>query len=964
MSRFGFPGTNNSNLGLGSAGGPKGVAAGITQVLVNFVMQYDAAALKRISSDLAKNDAARKANAAQIATATRQQQALEAQSAKAQLARNNLSATAVASYKNLVAAQKQANLEEAAYGRVSMAGTANLLAREAAFKAQSGLSRELTLSLVNQDGTLQQIKLNHEQIAALLEQETNLNGENAALERERSTISSKAGAAGQRVGSLLLGLTAATVGGQIISAAFMEPIQQGLEGISKAFDAMVNPGKAAAAATSDVASALEKVKSASGSLDFSNVQSASEILRGLSPSSGGLAGALATAPDVKALQEQAASQKQINDYLLGQSTLLGQANEQVKEQRVLTELLAQAYDGRLSPAIAQSYNTLLTLRNAPVLGDITKQVAAISEAVGLGDPFAAITRGFESSGAAAQDATSSVEDYANALQYIQGLQQESIDSSVSGLFDSQINAAQAGLDAWKTRINNTSKAAIDGINNAFERASDGIKNHADATIKGLQKQLDALELKPSARTKGLQNQLDALKDEGPSKRTKELTDRINDLTAAQAKQQYQQSLNDVNDAISLERLKQRLALSKDAINLDQYQGKARVIAIDALIDRQQKANEAQARFNQLLDIQYKIQSGVHREQGETIQDFISRRAQYYRGLLEQAAELRQKGPLADLQAEKERVQESIALKELEDKKRGLIEDHARQQYMQSLQDQLAASRDRDQKELESRRESLQKQLEASKKADQDALDARRQALQDRIEAVRDNAAKEIDALQNTRDRAIDAAQKARDMAIAAAEKTTQATIDQLKARADQTAKWTNFANIQALDTAIQGTRSMAQLQSLSGAVSGLEWSMNYLYQTGGLMGMDPAARSALMSNYIHTIQDYMSQVQKLYHNASPPSRLPGGAGGGYAEGGVFWAGNQNTPLRGDVRWGDTNGEELGVMLNNRVMHTLREQGFGKPSFGDVTINRSDDPYRDMAMLRRSVRDVVREELRN
>jgi hypothetical protein len=555
-SRFGFPGTNNSNLGLGAAGGPKGVAAGLAQVLVRFVMQYDAQALKRIASDLAKNDAARKANATQITTATKQQQSLEAQLAKAALARNNLSQIGVASYKQLVAAQKQAQLEEAAFGRVTQAGTANLLAREAAFKAQSGLSRELTLTLVNQEGISQQLVVSHEQLAALLEQEANLNTENLALERERASTTQRAGAAGQRIGSLLLGLTAATVGGQIISAAVMEPIQNALEGISKAFDTLVNPGKAAAEVVDDVAASLDKLKSALP--NSTDLQAAQALVNGLSPSSGALAGPLSTAPNLKALQDQAAAQKKINDYALGYTGLIDKANQDLTEQRTLTELVSQAFEGRLNPSVAQAYNTLIQIRNTPVLGDLFKQVEGLSEALGLShDPFTQITKDFGSNATAAEDATAKADRYAKTLEYIQGLQQESIDASVSGLFDSQINAAQANLDSFKTRINATSKAAIDGINNSFERASEGIRNHADATVKGLQKQLDSLELRPSGRTKGLQNQLDALKDEGPSKRTKELTDRINDLTAAQAKRQYQQSLNDVNDAIGLERLKQR-----------------------------------------------------------------------------------------------------------------------------------------------------------------------------------------------------------------------------------------------------------------------------------------------------------------------------------------------------------------------------------------------------------------------
>jgi hypothetical protein len=161
-------------------------------------------------------------------------------------------------------------------------------------------------------------------------------------------------------------------------------------------------------------------------------------------------------------------------------------------------------------------------------------------------------------------------------------------------------------------------------------------------------------------------------------------------------------------------------------------------------------------------------------------------------------------------------------------------------------------------------------------------------------------------------------------------RSPQASIDNLQARAAADPAVDPVLERAGTRYGYQGSKTMADLQSLAGSIAGLRWARDYLWQTGIAQGMDPGALQALMQNYNSTLADYQSQLGNLQNRQQQVTvgGIPKNIGH-FAEGGVFRAGNHNTPLHGDVRWGDGNGEELGVMLNNKVLHTLRDQGFGK-----------------------------------
>lgn len=953
---------NPSTTGGNYFGGPRGFAAGATSVLVNFILNYSKGNFEQLQRDIKGVQAAQSLNNQRTQAYLDRVSTLNKQIAAGQLQQLKLSATQLADYKDLLAIRQRANLEEKAYGRVSQQTTQELLKQEALLKA--GLTSASTKFQFTKDEANALLALNDRE-AQLLADENSLNAARAQgvnLIREQTALQKAQGFAQQgisRLGALGIGLISGTIGGLLVSGA-LQPLQDALNNIITGLDKIIEPAKAASEALDAVNKELDDLAK---NRDLSGAQAATELLKnlGLQVTQQNLS-ALTQAKTLKYAQDYLDAQRQTTDYLAGENQLHNDIGASIVRNRNALELQNRALQ-QGSFAADQIYNSIQIL-NTPGIKDLFNNATRLAGLPSL-DQLLGINQGTINSAIDEADALQRVqENAAAAAQYIQNLNQENINTVVGRGFDYQINTANDQLDAFIAKANNAAEAAVSAINARADALVQRTQDAADARIKALQRQAQGIEATPSGRTKSLQAQLDALKDAEPSKRTQELADAIDNLTAAQARLQYQQQLADIDEQKHQILLKRRLDLTNAAIDLDKYQGQDRLIAIDALLERMRKQNEAQADFNKLLDIQYNIQRGVHREQGETIQDFIARRAQYYRGLLQQAAELRAKGPEADLEAEKERVQTSIQLKDLEEKKRKLIEDHARAQYLQSLQDQLAASKERDARELANRRDMLQKELEASRKADQDRAEHERQAIQERIDRIRQDTQDRIEQINKQRAADVDAVNNARDHSIEAAQRVTDNLIKQLQVRADQAKQWANFANIQSLNTAIQGSSTMAQLQALSGQVSGLSWTMNYLQQTGYWMGLDPNARDSLLRSYTNVMRDYMNKIVSLHKNATPPAppHVGGGAGGGFAEGGMWIANNSNTPLGRDIRWGDGNGDELGIMLNNKVLRELRQQS-NQRAFGDINIQTIEDPYAARAAWRREVRNVVREEMR-
>jgi hypothetical protein len=955
------PPTNTSALGHGAVGGPRGVAAATTQVLVNFILNYDRGRLAEIAQDLNRLKAEQATNAKEVLDLTKKhadavKAASVAESARAKLIKAGVddSAEALKLQNQYVAAQKK--------GAVFLAED-NLRRQE--LLAKLALSKTLTdaeaLALDDELALTQAREAALARVNEKIRQGVALSAEEVAFLREKQQIEAARSGVGGRLGALGLGLVAGTIGGLAISSLIMEPLQTAIEGVGDSINKIINPTERAREAMKRLADEINSIAESEG---ISQLEAAAQVLERLSRISLG-GGNLNTAEN-RALLERIALSKQLVEVLNAQTDLY---KAQKGELADLRDAARQNLMEQQGTVINPYEGWVVALSGIVGLQPLVyaEQVRIDREiAVGSQGMFEqqrqqnAVAAATEAAAEAQRDAAEAAREYADELSR----------AAVEAASAARISDIEQGLESTVDRLQSGTEAAIDSIRRAADAATDAVRRSGESRIDALQDQLRNLELTPSARTTALERQLEALKDAGPSQRTKELADQIERLNDAQEKAAFRAQLDNIDNEKRLILLRERLSLTGKEIDLDKYQGKERLVAIEALLAREKERNEAHERFVKLLELQYQIQQGVRRQQGETIQEFISRRTQYYRGLLAQAAELRE-GPEAELEAERDRVQTSIDLKELEERRRKLIEDRARKQRLDSLQEQLQASKDRDRQELESRRDALQKQLEASRQADQDALESKRQALQDQIEAVRENTREHIERINEQRDNEIDARERARDRAIETAEAAAEAAIKAEQARAAAIENWASYAETQRMITVFKGAQSMADLQRYAGGLHGALYALSYLQQSGQYLGLDPATQAALLSNTARAFSAYTQRMQEFAKEALRPPWSPTGANiGRLAEGGLVRLGNFNTPLNRDVRWGDGNGDEigmnlgggLGAVLSNKVVQALRDEGAGGGVNFEATF-QSVDPYADQARFERRVRSIVREEMK-
>lgn len=953
---------NTLGFSLGAVGGQRGTGAGVFRSLMLFAAQYDRGNLEQLSKDVQQLTQTQKKANADLAVAGARQKSIEDEINKAKQARLNLDNQSQKALKSVLDIQARARAEEQTLGRVSQQTTAVLMQREKTFRSINGLTAQQSAAVLNQFGNEQALKVAVAQTNAAREQSVSLEGQiNAKMEQGIAIATARAQAFSQIKG-LLIGAVGGVVGGAIIGAVLFEPLQNLLNSVSNFTKDVTDPARHARDAIDDLGKAIN------GMVDEKTVNrlgAADKFIKDIgSPTAGsvldrGVLGAAAQSSAYKDLIDQLTKYK---DLLGG-----GVAQTEAAQQAQLVTLLAQidilSGHVRTLTVTQQGYAEAVAYQNAHGLPDFTpgKGIGTVVDYTYYLGQAKDILNDFS------PNAVNSVTDALNkSADAAAALRDELNQANVSDAFDQVATGIRARLDAAFTSIRAQAERDIEGIRQAADAAVAKVQNTSGARIDALQRRMGALQLQPSRQTQNLEAAIKALSDAGPSQRTNELADAINRLNNAQQKAAYQSQLASIAEQKHQILLAQRLALTNQQIDLDKYQGQDRIIAINALLARMQKVNEAQQRFNQLLDIQYQIGQGVKRQQGETIQDFISRRAQYYRGLLDQAAQLQRQGPQAELEAEKERVTTSLQLRDLEAQKKKLIEDHARDIYMQSLQDQLKASQERDQKELQHRRDMLQTQLEASKKADQAALDAHKQALQDRIDFVRQKAQDEIDSINTTRDADIKAREVTRDNDIATKQAAVDARIRFEQILADQAKQWASYTESQRLAIAIGGAQNIAELNRFAGGLAGANYSAAYIQTQLSVLGVDPATQAAILANVSALHDAYQKRLIQLggatMGPPAPPPRYPP-----HQEGGVFLMRNSRpNPFGSDIRHGEDGRDELGIILSNKVLKQLQQQqGVGHTLFGgDMVIQTSENPYRARESWERKVRAIVKEELTN
>lgn len=223
-------------------------------------------------------------------------------------------------------------------------------------------------------------------------------------------------------------------------------------------------------------------------------------------------------------------------------------------------------------------------------------------------------------------------------------------------------------------------------------------------------------------TAGIDAKIDRVRDSGPSKRTQRLQAAVDRGAGAGGGDggAKARELANIAEEKALLLLKMRLRLLGTNINLEKYSGKFLLVAIDAKIAALQKEGDAQQRVNQLLSIQYRLSQESQRQQGESIQSFLERRANEQRELLQERDDLERQSQIESLENKKQQVEDEVALAELAERKQAALRAQGTSNHASNLAKQLAASKAADEKARKARIKALQEQ---KKQREKDAADA-------------------------------------------------------------------------------------------------------------------------------------------------------------------------------------------------------------------------------------------------
>lgn len=393
----------------------------------------------------------------------------------------------------------------------------------------------------------------------------------------------------------------------------------------------------------------------------------------------------------------------------------------------------------------------------------------------------------------------------------------------------------------------------------------------------------------------IQSQIEGLQDSGPSAKTQALEAKIEQLqNQGQGASQKNSQLAEIAEQRALILLRQRLRMMGTEIDLTKFSGKFLLEAINAKIRALEKQKAAQDRLNRALDLQFRMTQVIRRNQGESINDFMERRAQENRHLLAEQRDLEFERIRESLAEQQEKVQDEVALAELSER--------AKNAAAQSGAD--------------NRIKQLQKELKASQKADADALKAKIEALQ-KQSAAYEQAAQ-------------DAAYYA---SVAANEEITEAA---------------------------RAAKKVGQIAALSGKQRGLIAAKEFLtalLQSGVLSPAEAGQISIAINRINNTLAAIGAAQAQLAKEQGGPANKPKA----YAEGGFIPLNAGSTPFGQNARFGEHGTEGGMLVMTTKMMNKFGNRG--GQMFGDLIIQRSDDPQRDYFRAKQMVKEVVREELR-
>jgi hypothetical protein len=935
-------------------GGKRGTAAGLIRVIYEFITQYDRSALKQLQTDIAglqgqdaayqkaieKNSKEQIALTARLKDANGQLAAIKKQAASAGIIpAGGIGPKTPAQYAK--DELKELNSLIGAEGKIEKqrkqkkAYKADELALDKQAQAFAAKSQFFTLSQVRD--LMHEKSLNASIVdlkakgVALGEKQSAVQSEINQRTKLTNAISSYARELPGKLGSLALGALSSITVGAAIGVGF-EAVQVGMDAVANWTKDIIDPARHAKEAMKGLG---DEVRGIADKDSISRLQAAQKLIESLgkigtsAPSTGKPTLIASLVAEAAALDTITQNLDKYESLQLSTSR-----NDLVKSQlieRYTKDLLARdsAYQALKTRSTSgdRPYAEQNALNSALLKTElIDRQIATDAINAEL----------------ATVDAAANAQAMADAFNSIR---LEAITNQIQAAADAADATARAAIDANNAAI----QAAADNSNRVIEMNAgldaNKIQFEADKQVAALQAKSDALTVVDSARTKRLQAALDALDNAGPSLRTRQLTAALKALNDQEDRRAYLLSLSNANEEIYLLKLQHRLETQQAEIKISDYSGKARIVALDAAIFRLQKEGDQQDRLNAALDLQYRMSQRIGRNEGETIQTYLLRRAQETRALYSEQADQERNDRIQQLNDEKDAVQYRLDLKDLLAQKSELIRQHDLDLERQSLQDRLDASTKADSDALDHRRKTLQKELEASQRADQAALKSKQDAIAAEIRDVQEKARVNIEIVQANAAAQEQSNQEIADKAIAANNAAFDLIVAKRKIQTDLEIALATQADVKERQMAIQQASTLGDLSLVSGGLAGSAFAFQQLKAQILSLGMSDAVSSELLNNAAALMVSYRVRLLQLSTR-------------GYAEGGVFNLKNSMN-FGKNIRAGER-GEEIGVILSNKVTQALRDQERG-PVISNVNLS-SYDPYRDLYRLKKVVREVVREEL--
>lgn len=630
-------GGNAGITSLGAVGGPRGGAAAGARIIVDFITNYDASAVKQLQADLASftntiaTEEARRTRIVQRninargryergEAIARAKIALAPADAQRQLKKDLADAKALAESPRRVDRQKaEQKIEQIITGLRTSA--VNLSKEDERILRRMLVSRRTMVSTGRQLHTIQSriTAATHEQAAA----------------QQKLLTLQRAGALASRFGALAIGMAGGLVGGLVLGAAFTA-IEGALGQVGETLLNVIDPLRTARAEFKALGEEIRGMEGEGVITDADRVKAWAEQY-GISLTDAEKS-TLAYAAALDRYVESYNKKKQAEEAAKGNNDELSKINRDLANSLIEQDREAK----KLVTTYGQSGTTM---------GIVVDQEYYLKKAAELTNQTLA----------------------------------------------AQANALYAQADAARRSAQATAFAAI--AQQQFQNAADAAMGRQSASYDA---RVEALGSGESARTRGLQARLDRAQGGGGSGNA--------------------QALRDNAEERALTLLRMRLRLLGTAINIEKYEGKFRLEAINMRIKALQEEGDAQDRVNRLLQNQYEQSQEVRRNEGESIKDYLERRAQKNRELLSEADDIRRDEQQAALDKQKDIVEDEIKLRELAEQRKQMLQSAGTSAYIENLQKQLKASQEADAKALEAKKKAIEEAKKAQEAANKEAIE--------------------------------------------------------------------------------------------------------------------------------------------------------------------------------------------------------------------------------------------------